>query len=290
MRHDRSFVWPVRLALTSTSVLLAMTLASPAASLDEIRERGSIRIAVANEAPYGYLDAKGQGRGAGPEVARHLIERLELGQIEWVATDFGALIPGLRAGEFDMAAAEMAILPERCELILYSEPNTTYGEGLLVRAGNPQELNAYDSFADRNDYRVAVMAGADQREILLALGVPEEKLVTVTRNEEAIEVIASGEADAYAATGLTVTALDQTSQAVEAAMDFVDPVLDGEEVRSWGGFAFGPGAEVLRDAINEALLDFKTTGTWEQILIDNGFSQEDMLNSFKYPTEQLCRR
>ncbi|MGJ7457069.1 ectoine/hydroxyectoine ABC transporter substrate-binding protein EhuB [Halomonas sp. RA08-2] len=288
MLHDRFSVWSVRLAMIT--VLLAMSSASVAASLDELRERGGIRIAVANEVPYGYLDAEGQARGAGPEVAQHLIDRLELGEIEWVETDFGELIAGLRAGEFDMAAAEMAILPERCELILYSEPNTTYGEGLLVRAGNPLELNAFDTFADRNDYRVAVMAGADQREILMALGVPEVKLVTITRNEEAIEVIVNGEADAYAATGLTVTALDEASQEVEAAMDFVDPVLDGEEVRSWGGFAFGPDAEALRDAINEALLDFKPTQAWEQILIDSGFSQEDVLNSFKYPTERLCRR
>ncbi|QTF94107.1 ectoine/hydroxyectoine ABC transporter substrate-binding protein EhuB [Halomonas sp. BM-2019] len=288
MRPDSSPVWPVRLALAP--LLLALASTSAATPLDEIRERGSIRIAVANEVPYGYLDAEGEARGAGPEVARQLIETLELGEIEWVERDFGELIPGLRAGEFDMAAAEMAILPERCEQILYSEPNTTYGEGLLVRAGNPLELQAYDDFAGRNDYRVAVMAGADQREILMALGVPEEKLVTITRNEEAIETLVSGEADAYAATGLTVTALDEVSQEVEAAMDFIDPLLDGEEVRSWGGFAFGPEAEELRDAINEALLAFKPTRAWEQILVDNGFSQEDVLNSFKYRTEQLCRR
>ncbi|WP_416140268.1 ectoine/hydroxyectoine ABC transporter substrate-binding protein EhuB [Halomonas sp. HK25] len=286
MRHDSSLVWPVRLALAS--LLLALASASGATPLDEIRERGSIRIAVANEVPYGYLDAEGQPRGAGPEVAQHLIETLEIGEIEWVEIDFGELMAGLRAGEFDMAAAEMAILPERCALVLYSEPNTTYGEGLLVRAGNPLELQAYDDFAGRNDYRVAVMAGADQREILMALGVPEEKLVTITRNEEAIETIASGEADAYAATGLTVTALDEASQEVEAAMDFIDPLLDGEEVRSWGGFAFGPEAKELRDAINEALLAYKPTSAWEQILVDNGFSQEDVLNSFKYRTEQLC--
>ncbi|WP_444999351.1 ectoine/hydroxyectoine ABC transporter substrate-binding protein EhuB [Halomonas mongoliensis] len=288
MRHDSPPGWPACLALST--LLIALTPPSAAATLDEIRERGSIRIAVANEVPYGYLDTEGQPRGAGPEVAQHLIETLALGEIEWVETDFGELIPSLRRGEFDMAAAEMAILPERCERILYSEPNTTYGEGLLVLAGNPLELQAYADFAGRNDYRVAVMAGADQRDILMALGVPEEKLVTITRNEEAIETLTSGEADAYAATGLTVTALDEASREVEAAMDFIDPLVDGEEVRSWGGFAFGPEAEELRDAVNEALLAFKPTRAWEQILTDNGFSQEDVLSAFKYTTEQLCRR
>ncbi|MCG6659029.1 ectoine/hydroxyectoine ABC transporter substrate-binding protein EhuB [Halomonas campisalis] len=260
-----------------------------AASLDEIRENG-IRIAVANEVPYGYLDSDGEPRGAGPEVALHLMEAIGVDDIEWIVTDFSDLIPGLREGRFDMAAAEMAILPHRCELILYSEPNTTYGEGLLVRAGNPLELQAYEDFAKRNDFRVAVMAGADQADTLKALGVAEEKIVTIERNEQAIDAILNGAADAYAATGLTVTALDQQSQEVEAAMDFIDPILDGEEVRSWGGFAFGPESEALRDAVNEALLAFKPTRAWEQTLVDNGFAQEDVLNSFKYRTEQLCQR
>lgn len=288
MRHDSITGWPVRLALAS--LLLGMAMPGLAVSLDEIRERGTIRIAVANEVPYGYLDDDGEARGAGPDVARHLIETLELAEIEWVETDFGDLIPGLREGRFDMAAAEMAILPERCERILYSEPNTTYGEGLLVSAGNPLELQAYDDFAGRNDYRVAVLDGADQREILMALGVPESKLVTITRNVDAIEAIVGGEADAYAATSLTVIALDEASPDVEAAQDFTDPVLNGEEVRSWGGFAFGPESHELRDAINEALLAFKPTGDWEDTLLDNGFSQIDALNSFKYSTERLCNR
>ncbi|TFH87366.1 ectoine/hydroxyectoine ABC transporter substrate-binding protein EhuB [Billgrantia azerbaijanica] len=287
MRNDSRAGWPMRLA---AAVLLVGLATANAASLEEIRERGSIRIAVANEEPYGYLDDSGEAHGAGPDVAKHLMEALGIDAIEWVVTDFGELIPGLREGRFDMAAAEMAILPERCEQVLYSEPNTTYGEGLLVRAGNPEELNAYDTFADRNDYRVAVMSGADQREILLALGVPEEKIVTIERNDEAIDAIANGKADAYAATGLTVTTLDRQSREVEAALDFTDPRLDGEEVRSWGGFAFGPDAESLRDAVNEALADYKRTDAWEETLTSYGFTQEDVLNAFKYSTEELCQR
>lgn len=288
MRHDSTPGWPARLTLAALALSLAPL--GNAATLDEIRERGSIRIAVANEVPYGYLDENGEARGAGPEVARHLVEALGIESIDWVVSDFGELIPGLREGRFDMAAAEMAILPERCAQILYSEPNTTYGEGLLVLAGNPLEIRAYDHFAGRNDHRVAVMAGADQRETLLALGVPEERLVTIARNEEAIDALVGGAADAYAATGLTVTALDAQSQEVEAAEGFIDPLLDGEEVRSWGGFAFGPDAHELRDAVNEVLVDYKPTRAWERTLTEHGFSQEDVLNAFRYRTEQLCER
>ncbi|WP_163557423.1 ectoine/hydroxyectoine ABC transporter substrate-binding protein EhuB [Halomonas sp. NO4] len=286
MRHHSLTGRAIQVA---AATLLAGLATASAADLETIREQNSIRIAVANEEPYGYVDEQGDAHGAGPEVAMHLMEELGIGSIEWIVTDFSDLIPGLREGRFDMAAAEMAILPERCEQVLYSVPNTTYGEGLLVRAGNPEELTAYDDLAGRNEYRVAVMAGADQREILTTLGVPEDKIVTIERNEQAIDAIVNGEADAYAATGLTVTTLEQQSREVEAARNFSDPVIEGEEVRSWGGFAFGPEAEALRDAVNEALLAYKRTDAWEDTLTAHGFTQEDVLNSFKYSTEELCQ-
>lgn len=260
-----------------------------AASLDEIRDRGSIRIAIADEEPYGYLDEDGEATGPGPDVARHVLNELGIDEIEWIVTDFGDLISGLQEGRFDMAAAEMAILPERCEKIIYSEPNTTYGEGLLVKTGNPRGIRGYDDFRLHNDLRVAVMGGANQIDFLKETGVSEDSIVTIERNREAIEAIASGNADAYAATSLTVNGLARDSDEVEAARNFVDPVIDGREIRSWGGFAFNRESADLRDAFNEVLVPYKYTDDWEDTLTRHGFSKLDVLNSFKYDTARLCR-
>src|SRR5690606_19668014 len=125
-----------------TTAALASTAVS-AATLAEIQESGSIRIAVANEIPYGYVDPNGEAMGAGPDVAKAIMEELGVENIEWVTTNFSSLIPGLQARSFDMVAAEMAILPDRCQQVLFSEPNTSYGEGLLVAAGNPKDIHAY---------------------------------------------------------------------------------------------------------------------------------------------------
>src|SRR5690625_4819351 len=92
-----------------------------AASLEEIKDKGVIRIAVANEIPYGFIDTNGEAKGAGHEVAQHLVEELGIDEIEWVTTNFGSLIPGLQADRFDMVAAEMAILPQRCEQVRSEE-------------------------------------------------------------------------------------------------------------------------------------------------------------------------
>lgn len=270
------------------AALLLGSTALMAATLEEIRETGTIRIAVANEIPYGFVDPMGNAKGAGPEVAAHVMQELGIDTIEWVATDFSSLIPGLQADRFDMVAAEMAILPQRCQTVLFSEPNSSYGEGLLVAAGNPEDIHAYDDFASRTDLKVAIMAGADQLEILQALGVPESQMVTIAANSDAASNVATGRADAYAATSLTVSDLASKSDGVEAAAQFTDPVVDGVPVRSWGGFTFPQGSEDLRDAVNAALADYKQTPEWAATLTGHGFSQADLDGSFQKATAELC--
>jgi polar amino acid transport system substrate-binding protein len=276
--------------MTLAGALLAFCLSwsiAAAATLDELRER-AIRVAIADEEPYGYMDENGEARGPGPDVARHVLGEIGIDNIEWVVTSFGDLIPGLQEDRFDMAAAEMAVLPDRCEQVIYSEPNTTYGEGLLVQAGNPHDLRQYSDFARRSEHKVAIMSGANQLDFLRALEVEDEAIVPIESNQSAIEAITSGEVAAYAATSLTVAGLAARSDAVEPAFNFVDPVIDGREVRGWGAFTFNKDSEELRDAVNDVLVPYKYTDEWEDLLLSYGFTRLDALNSFKYDTEQLC--
>lgn len=270
------------------SIALA-TLSAPAlaADLSELQKKGTIRIAVANEIPYGYTDLEGNAKGAGPEVIQHLMKNLGIEKIEWQTTNFGSLIPGLRANRFDVVAAEMAILPQRCDQVLFSEPNSSYGEGLLVAKGNPKNLQSYEDFKSGN-HKVAIMAGADQLEMMQELGVDESLLVTISANADAISTVATGRADAYAATGLTAAELAKQSDKVELAMQFKDPVINGETVRSWGGFTFAQGSEDLRDAINKELAEFKKTQEWKDILSRYGFSELDQRASMTKTTADLC--
>src|SRR3546814_6251206 len=97
-----------------------------------------------------------------------------------------------------MVAAEMAILPQRCKEVLFSDPNSSYGEGLLVAKGNPDNVHTYQDFA-KSDKKIAIMAGADQLEMLQALGVPADRMVTISNNADAISTVSTGRASAYAA-------------------------------------------------------------------------------------------
>ncbi|NGM87638.1 ectoine/hydroxyectoine ABC transporter substrate-binding protein EhuB [Parapusillimonas sp. SGNA-6] len=263
------------------------TGAANAATLQQIKDRGHVRIAVANEIPYGYVDLDGEAKGVGPDTAKQIMDRLGIKKIEWITTNFGSLIPGLRANRYDMVAAEMAILPQRCKEVLFSEPNSSYGEGLLVAKGNPDDVHTYEAFA-KADKKVAIMAGADQLEMLQALGVPPERMVTIANNADAISTVSTGRASAYAATSLTVSELANKSDKVEAAKNFTDPVIDGEPARSWGGFTFAPDSDALRTAVNAELAKFKQTDDWRKIMTQYGFSEADAKQSVAKTTKQLC--
>jgi polar amino acid transport system substrate-binding protein len=275
------------LTALATTMAVSFGVSASAVTLKEVQDRGTVRIAVANEIPYGYMDMSGKAKGAGPEVAQHIMDELGIKKIEWITTNFGSLIPGLRANRFDMVSAEMAILPQRCKEVLFSEPNTSYGEGLLVAKGNPDDIHTFEAFA-KNDKKIAIMAGADQLEMLQELGVSEDHMVTIASNADAISTVATGRASAYAATSLTVSELAKKSDKVEPAADFTDPVIGGKPARSWGGFTFNQGSEDFRDAVNGELKKFKQTPEWKKILETYGFSEADAKESFSMTTEQLC--
>ncbi len=272
----------------ATAFALALGATAQSADLAAVQKSGTLRVAVANEIPYGYMDLNGEAKGVGPDVAKHIAKALGIKKIEWTTTNFGSLIPGLQADRFDMVAAEMAVLPQRCQQVLFSEPDSSYGEGLLVAKGNPKDIHDYESFATSGN-KIAVMAGADQLEMLQALKVPAGQIVTIASNADAISTVATGRADGYAATSLTVGELAAKGKGkVEAAQHFKDPVVNGTPVRSWGAFAFSKDSQSLRDAFNKELAKFKKTDGWAKIMSSYGFSKEDASESFKRTTEQLC--
>ena len=112
----------------------AVAVPAGARSLQEIEDSGSIRIATANEIPYGYVTPDGKAAGIAPEVAAKVLAAMGIETVEWVVTPFGSLIPGLKAPRFDMGAASQNIVHARCQQVAISKRNSSHGEGLLVKA------------------------------------------------------------------------------------------------------------------------------------------------------------
>lgn len=278
------------LASGIVTTALACMLSAPASAvtLHQIKQRGYVRVAVANEIPYGYMNASGEATGIAPSVAKKVLAKLGVKDIQWVVTPFGSLIPGLKAGRFDMVAASQAILPQRCQQVLYSRPNSSYGEGLLVKAGNPDNIHGYMDFKNHPNLKMAIMSGADQLDFAHAMGIPDSQLVTITSNSDAPSAVSAGRADAYAATGLTVQRLAKKDKRVAPAEPFQDPVVKGKAVRSWGGFTFAKSSRAFRNAFDKRLAAYQKTADYRKTLESFGLSAKDVDEALGKTTKELC--
>jgi polar amino acid transport system substrate-binding protein len=262
--------------------------AATATTLKEVKSRGYIRAATANEVPYGFMDADGKAKGIGPDVAVAVLKTMGVKDVDWTVTPFGSLIPGLKAKRYDFVAAEMNILPDRCKQVDFTEPNSSYGEGLLVKAGNPKKIHSYEDFKKNPSLKMAIVSGADQLDFAHAVGIPDSQLVMIQANADAPSTVETGRADAYAATELTVAKLAKGQSGLEQAKPFTDPVVKGKSVRSYGGFDFRPADKELYDAFNKALVDFKKTDDYAKILTSYGLSQESVDAARKTHMKDLC--
>ena len=93
--------------------LLVSCLKTQETTLDRAKRERVLRIGYANDIPYGYKTADGYLTGEAPEIARRILADMGIPEIEGVFTEFGSLIPALKAGRFDMIAAGMFILVAR---------------------------------------------------------------------------------------------------------------------------------------------------------------------------------
>ncbi|MET0428763.1 MAG: ectoine/hydroxyectoine ABC transporter substrate-binding protein EhuB [Microvirga sp.] len=266
-----------KIILSSVAVLtLAAGVAGARAlTLDEVKSAGYVQGATANEVPYGYMKEDGSAAGIGPDVAIAVFKKLGLNEVNWTVTPFGTLIPGLKARRFAFAAAEQNISPERCKQVTFSEPNSSYGEGLLVKKGNPKKLTTYADIAKDPTLKVAVVSGANNIDFLRAVGVKDNQIVVIQANADALSTVQT-RADAYAATELTVSKLAEGGKDVEQVRPFTDPVVNGKPVRNYGGFAFRPEDKDLHEAFNKALVDFRKTDDYRKILTSYGLSEESI--------------
>lgn len=262
---------------------------SGANTLERIRDAGVVRVGFANEAPFAYIDAStGRLTGEAPELARLIFRQLGVPEIEGVLTEFGALIPALKAGRFDVIAAGMYITPQRCEEIAFSDPTYAVGEAFVVQAGNPLDLHGYRDLRDTPGATIGVVSGAIQLQYARAIGIPDDRIRIFPGAPAALDGVAAGRASAYAATALTVNdLLRRSSGPLERAMPFTDLVIDDKVIKGYGAFGFRKTDKALRDTFNQALQATLGTPQHLELVSPFGFT-EDLLPNGALATE-LCQ-
>jgi len=222
-----------------------VTMAQADSIYDRINSGKNIRIGFANEIPWAYPGDNQAPLGFVNAIGLGILKSMGYTNIEPVVTDWGGLIPGLRAKRYDIITGGMYILKSRCENVNFSEPIGVFGDCFLVPKGNPKGLETYQDIKAKGATFVTG-AGYNTVEHAKKEGVPASKIMTVPGNTEILAAVRSGRADAG---GLTVFSAMHLAKQSGGAVEFTDPSKLPEWTFNWVGIGF-------RKADTEFLADF----------------------------------
>ncbi|MFD4970835.1 ectoine/hydroxyectoine ABC transporter substrate-binding protein EhuB [Streptomyces sp. NPDC058424] len=254
--------------------------------LEQLKKQGYVKVAYANEAPYGFEEG-GQLKGEAPTLHREIFKALGVDELKPTFSEWDGLIPGLQAGKYDVISAGMAIIPERCQKALFSEPEFVSPTAMMVKKGNPKNLTDLAA-AKSAGATIGVMSGAVEKGYVTAAGISESGIRTLQKPQDGADAVAQGRIDAFVLTGISLRWLARTNPKVEVTDSFV-PVVDGVKQYSPGGAVFRKGSEELRDAFNEQLKKITSDpGRYVQLVGEYGFGK-DTIPPTDLKTADLCK-
>lgn len=274
MYNKRTFMRRTALTLLAAAALGSSGLAAAETTLEKIQKQGYIRVGFANEAPYSYANASGQLTGESPSVFKHVMAQLGVKEVDGVLTEWGALIPGLKAGRFDAIVASMYITPKRCEQIIFANPTYGIGEALVVKKGNPDGVSNYDDAASKGK-KIAFVAGTAEIEHGKLAGMKRDQQLIVPDFAAAVAAVKAGRASAAAFTSLTAKDLAGKDDALDRAEPFTF-THDGKKYKGEGSFGFRMEDTSLRDAVNAELAKFIGTPEHLAMVAEFGFDRSNL--------------
>lgn len=281
---------------TLAALVVGLAIISPldtavaAGGMERIQKQKKIRVGFTNVKPWAFRDSTGVLRGIETDIALEILKPLGIGEIETIGTEFAGLIPGLQAGRFDMSNTGLYITPQRCKLVVFSDPYLRVGDGLLVQKGNPKKIHSYQDIIDNPDLKVATSRGAINAQNMMEAGIPQSRITLLSDSPSLISALTSGRIDAASLSRGAVAGfmLDPNIKGLEVAKPFKGLVLkDGTEKKGHAAFAFRQGDEDLAQAFNKGLAELKASGKLQEILVRYGFEASDA--PLDVTAESLCK-
>lgn len=251
--------------------------------LQRLRAQGVVRLGIAGEIPFGYIDKNGELTGEAPELAKVIFKRLGVDKVQPVPTEFGSLIPGLNSQQFDVVAAGMYVNPERCAQVIFADPDYQMLDSFVVRKGNPKGLHTYRDIVEKKA-KFATGTGYAQIQHAVEAGYRESDILIVPDQVAGLNAVEAGRVDVFAGTAVTVRDVVKKSARTEATKPFA-PLVQGKPHVDGGAFAFRSTETKLRDAFNAELHRLKKSGELLRILGRFGFTRAEMTD---LTAKELC--
>lgn len=220
--------------------------------LSKIKSEGKIRIGTEGTyAPYTFHDNSGKLTGFDVEIAEEVAKRLGV-KAEFVETKWDGMFAGLDANRFDMIVNEVGVKPDRQEKYDFSDTYIVSKAVLIVNSDN----ESIKKFSDLKGKKSAQSLTSNLAKIAEANGAVLEP---VEGFNQGIDLLTSKRVDAVVNDSLSF--LDLKKQKPDLAIKVVDEQKDAQP----NAIMFRKGNKELVDAVNKALADMKSDGTYLKI-------------------------
>jgi polar amino acid transport system substrate-binding protein len=261
------------LAIVVVFALVGFVTAASADSLmDRVNGGKTIRLGFATEIPWAYPGDNQEPLGFVNAITLGVLKSMGYTNIEPVVTEWGGLIPGLKANRFDIITGGMYILKSRCENVNFSEPIGVFGECFIVPKGNPKGLQSYQDIKKKGA-TIVTGAGYSTIENAKKEGVPEKNIMTVPGNTEILAAVKAGRADAGGVTYFSALHLSKESG---GAVEPTDPTKNAEWTFNWVGIGFRKSDTEFLAAFNKALQNYIGSDEMMKAVEQYGYSKSQL--------------
>lgn len=232
-------------------------------------QREAIVFAYLDEPPFCYPSPDGGALGSDVELVAEALRNLGVATFEMRLTSFAELLPGLVDGRWTITTP-LFVTSERQEIVAFSRPVWALGDGLMVRQGDQARFDSYEALARDPGARLVIVADQVQEQSGLTAGIPPERILRVATQEDAVQAVKDGSADAYASVAMAHRGF--LSRSPDAGLA-VTAVTGGRPAA--GAFALAKSSAGLKARLNRALDELIGTPWHREMMRRYGFDAED---------------
>jgi len=170
---------------------------SPSPVLDRILTRGELRVGMSGDMPPLNMTTKEDKIiGLDADLAALAADAMGV-KLNIQKMPFSGLLAALEAGSIDMIISNMTMTPDRNLKVAFVGPYFTSGKGLLTKSSVLAQTKSFKDI-DNPNFTLVTLKGSTS-EAVTRKGAPLAKLLTVSTENEGVQMVISDKADAMLA-------------------------------------------------------------------------------------------
>ncbi|MFA5663482.1 transporter substrate-binding domain-containing protein [Castellaniella sp.] len=183
----------IALGAMVAAVMLIMSAAANAQSINDIVKRGKVLIGVNSGAPpFSFVDTDGTPRGLDVDLANLIAEYIGVpAEISTYTT--AARIPALEAGKTDFMIATLGATPERAKVVWFTGSYNVFP--LVIAAHKADSMSSMDDLVGK---KVAIARGTPQESALVKASPEGVQLARFDDDLTATQALLTQQVDAVA--------------------------------------------------------------------------------------------